>query len=172
MKYFNPARYMAVVPLIFGLTQCDVIEAIHNPKPKEGPYSFDLILKTSPKAEVTLKSAENLYVDAFYYGHAKPAFIGEADRLHRISLGREIFEYANSARRIHLYGSPLDAKKLSQTSEGEPQVLVSVDSTGLPGKAVTCRTFTGSIRLARQKPPVLFCELETESYWANEAASH
>ncbi|ESQ87259.1 hypothetical protein [Asticcacaulis benevestitus] len=171
MTLFNRIRHLALLPLILGLTQCDVVEAIHNPKPKDGPYAYDLILKTSPKAEAALKSSEAFYVDAYYYGHAKPAFISEADTLHRIYLGRERWDYAPTSRRIHMYASKIDTKKLSQTIEGETWVVVTVIGSGVPGKVVDCHAYIGPIREAHQRAPEMHCELETENYWEEVAAS-
>jgi len=171
MTFFRPIRHLALVLLALGLTQCDVVEAIHNPKPKDGPYAFDLILRMSPKAEIALKSSEGLTVDAYYYGHAKPGFIGEADSLHRIVLGRETWSYAASLRRVHLYAAGIDTKKLPRTVEGEPMVLVTVLGSGVPGKVVDCGSYIGPIREAHQRSPEMHCELESEQYWEGLAAS-
>ncbi|CAL4868975.1 hypothetical protein MMA231_03265 [Asticcacaulis sp. MM231] len=171
MKLINLIKYLGLAPIVLGLTQCDLIEAIHNPKPKDGPYAYDLILKTSPKAEAALKSSEGWYVDAYYYGHAKPAFVSGADTLHRIYLGRERWDYAPTSRRIHMYAGKIDTKKLSQTIEGETWVVVTVIGSGVPGKVVDCHAYIGPIREAHQRAPEMHCELETEHYWEEVAAS-
>ncbi|MFT4075069.1 MAG: hypothetical protein QM647_06000 [Asticcacaulis sp.] len=171
MMRFNPVRYLAVLPLILGLTQCDVIEAIHNPKPKDGPDADDLVLKTSPKAEAALKTSEGLTVDAYYYGHVKPAFSAEADSLHRIRLGRETWDYPATSRRVHLYAAGIESKALRKTIEGEPLVLVTVLGSGVPGKVVDCHSYIGPIRQAHQKSPEMHCEIESETYWEDATAN-
>ena len=171
MKLNLFAKLLLLVPLAIGLMQCDVVEAIHNPKPKDGAYAFDLVLRMSPKAELALKSSEGLTVDAYYYGHAKPGFTSEADSLHRVVLGQETWVYAANLRRVHLYAAAIDTKKLSKTVEGEPIVLVTVIGSGVPGKVVDCGSYIGPIRVAHQRSPEMHCDIESEQYWEGIAAS-
>ncbi|ESQ81744.1 hypothetical protein AEAC466_20190 [Asticcacaulis sp. AC466] len=166
---------LALVPLCIGLAQCDVVEAIHNPQPKDGPYAYDLILKTSPKAEAALKTAEYLQADAYYYGIPKPGFTGEVDPAHRVYIGQERWNFSAKLRRVHLYADAVDPNKLPDGVDGEPMVLVTVVGTGAPEKSVTCHQYLGSVRAAHEHSPEMHCELEGENYWdglaANSAAS-
>jgi len=170
MKVLSFARLLALLPLTLALTQCDRIDAILKPKPKKpGPYAFDLILKMSPKGEAALKqSPDGLFVDAWYYNTAAPAYRKEADSMNRISLGTERWTYPNHVRRVHLRGEIVDKAKLSHTVDGQPNIIASVSARGgNPDNMLTCHDYIGSVSLARQKTPVLRCEFDTEHYWAN-----
>jgi hypothetical protein len=168
LGFMNIAGRLSWLPLVLALTQCDRIDAMMKPKAKEpGPYAFDITLKVSPKGEAALKQApDGLFVDAWYYGQAAPGYRGQADRLNRIYLGDERSNYPATVRRIHLKGEAIDASKLSQTSDGQPMVLLSVGGGGTLDNPLSCHDYIGQVRHAQQRPPVLYCEFDTEHYWA------
>ena len=169
MKFLNLARLLALLPLTLVLTQCDQVGALFGAK-KPGPYAFDLVLKMSPKADAATKpNPDGLFVDAYYYGDAAPAYRDQADTLNRIYLGRERWSYDGKVRRVHLEGESIDTSKLSQTSDGLVRVLVSVDGVGPSGDRAACHDYNGPIRQAQQKTPVLQCEFDAERYWENAA---
>jgi len=173
MKFLNFVKLIVLLPLALALTDCDRVGVLLKPKPeKPGPYAFDVVLKMSPKAEAALKRpGSGLVVDAWYYGDAAPAYRAQADKLNRIYLGDEQWNYSGNARRIHLRGEPIDAAQLPQTRDGQPQVLVSVNSAeGDPDNMLSCHDYIGPIRLAQQHTPVLDCEFDTENYWDETSA--
>ena len=167
-------KLMALLPLAIALTQCDQVHAMLKPKPDApSPYAFDLVLRMSPRAEAALKQpGKHLFVDAWYYGDATPAFHAQADKLNRIFLGDESWTYPGAARRVHLRGAPMDTSKFSEIRGGQPQVLVdATQQEGDPDNLVHCHAYTGSVRMAQQQVQVLNCEFDTEDYWENAAAS-
>ncbi|MGZ3305576.1 MAG: hypothetical protein ACXU8U_06915 [Asticcacaulis sp.] len=161
-------RIAGLASILVMLTQCDQVHALFKPKPaKPGPYAFDLTLEMSPKAEAELKQpGKGLSIDASYYGDAAPAYRSEADKLNRIYLGEERWDYSAGARRIHLHGEPIDTSKLPQTRDGEVQTVVSVHlSESSPDDPFTCHYYVGPVRRAQQYPQVVRCELDGETYW-------
>ena len=179
MTFPKCVKSLALAPLLLLLTNCDKVEALFKPKPKPpSPYAFDAVLKMSPKAEALLKRpGSGLTAEGWYYGDAAPAHRDDADQLNRIFLGKEDWNYAAATRRIHLHGEPIDAAKLAETRDGQPQVILTVMITqgtlaGDPDNPLSCE-FTGSVRVARQQAPILYCEFDTEHYWdeVSEASS-
>jgi hypothetical protein len=165
-------RYLKVavlVPALLLLGDCNKADTgVHTAKP--GQYAFDIILKTSPKVEAMLKQPQTgLAVDSWYYGDAAPAHKADADDLNRIFLGKEDVNFPASARRLHLKGEAIDLDKLTETRDGQPQVLFSVMITrgplmGDPDNPLSCE-YVGQIRVAQHTPPVVRCEFDSEDYW-------
>ncbi len=175
MTFQRRLKIAGLVPLLL-LTQCDRVEAVFRPKPvKPSPYAFDVVLKMSPKAEAELKQPDaGLSVDSWYYGDAAPAHHDEADSLNRIFLGKEDWNYPAGTRRLHLHGEPIDASRLAETRDGQPQVLLNVwirvgNIEGDPDNPLSCE-YTGLIRAAQQQTPVLHCEFDTEHYWEDASS--
>lgn len=166
-------RLLGVIPLTLALTQCDQAAGIFKQKPKPpGPYAYEVVLRVSPRGEAALKqNTDGIFVDAWYYGQAMPAYRDQADRLNRIYLGNERWTYPSTARRLHLRGEVIDTSKLSQIREGEPMVLLSVGPGGSPENPLSCHDYIGSVRQARQKTPVFYCEFDSERYWEEASAS-
>ncbi|WP_443749613.1 hypothetical protein [Asticcacaulis solisilvae] len=171
MKLSTVAKGLAVLPLVVALANCS---QEHKPVlAKPGTYAFDITVRISPKAEAALKkSGAGLTVDAWYYGDAAPAHMDQADKLGRIFLGDENWNFSGNARKMHLKGEPIDTSKLPQTRDGQPQVLLSVEPDGGdPDNMLKCHDFIGKVQLAQQTPPVILCEFDTERYWEDNADS-
>lgn len=166
---------LALIGLTLAVSACDRIPGLSKPKPeKPGPYAFDLTLRLSPKAAAAMKQTrDSLIVAGFYYGDAQAAYRKDADDLNRIHLGEERWGYSGDARKLHMHGEPIDTSKLSETRDGQPQVLVTVYSIrpiGEPDDMLSCHHYIGSIRLAQQHTQVLDCQLDSENLWDNSTA--
>ncbi len=177
MKHLKFAATAALLPLVLCLNGCDQVQAMLKPKPeKPGPYAFDFVIRMSPKSEAVMKKTPGIFVDAWYFGDAAPAYRAKADQLNRIELGDERWNFSNTTRRVHIEGQPIDTSKLSQTSDGVARVFLTADiNSNDPGYVLTCHSFIGPIRQAQEHPQTLDCQFDAERYWedveASEAAS-
>ncbi len=171
MKFHAIAKTLAVLPLAVALTHCDQADQPKLAKP--GTYAFDITVKMSPRAEAALKQSKTgLVVDAWYYGDAAPRYRDKADSLGRIFLGDENWSFSSNARKMHLKGEPIELAGLAQVRDGQPLVLLSVETAeGDPDNPIKCHDYIGAIRAAQQTPPVLLCEFDTERYWEDAAES-
>lgn len=172
MTFPKILKIALLAPLLMGLTQCDRIHGMFKPKPeKPSPYAFDVMIRLSPKAEAAMKQPDtSFYVKAYYYGDALPAYRKDADDINRVYLGDETWNVSGNARKIHLHGEPIDVSKLSETRDGQPQVLLSINgSAGSPDNPLSCHHYTGPIRLAQQHLQTLDCEFDTETYWDDQS---
>jgi len=153
-------KAVCLAPPALLLCQCDAMK----PKPKApSPYAYTVLLKFTPMAEAAMnRTKDTIDVDAYYYGDPTPAAASRADKLGRLVLGDETVGWSGNTRRVHLEGT-IDASLLKDI-RGEPQVLISVMSRTNPDAAqdqlIHCKTWIGTVKMARERSPVIGCELD------------
>ncbi len=173
MKLANCMKALVLLPMAFGLADCDKIQAVIKPKPdKPSPYAFDVMVKMSPKSEIVWNKTPGISVEAFYYGEAAPAYAAEADADGRIDLGDERWDYHPIAHRLHLKGVPIDPAQLAKTKDGQVRVFVTVEMGSRdPEYVLSCMNYTGTVRQAQQQVQTIGCQYDAERYWQDAAES-
>lgn len=185
-------KLATLLPMLM-LCQCEKVQTLFKPElPKPTPYDFRMKLAFTPAAAAKMDAGRySIVVTTFFYGHAKPEFMGKADDLHRIELGYKEGVFKNTARALAINSSAIDARLLPQTVEGEPYALVTI-TTGAPdesvspdnqpprlrfvpakkgeqtpiqeappGPVIECPTYTGPIKLLQSKPYIVTCDIGT-----------
>lgn len=146
-----------LVPLALGLWQCDAF------KPKAAsPYASTVRMAFTPMSLADMaRNKDTFAVIAYYYGDPIPQHREKLDEVGRLILGEERHGWTSNARRVPLDGD-VDTSLLPQI-RGQVQMLVtaySVTPMGASDDLIHCRSWIGTVKEARERPPLVACELD------------
>ncbi len=126
------------------------------------PYAFDVQLAFTPRAAEKLAAMnERVIVDAMYFGlAARPDAPGVDDHGMEVGLGSDEVEAAPENAVVKAPGSGFDPTHLASIT-GEPEVLVNVYSArrSHADNLLSCGIYQGPVKMARQKPVQIQCDL-------------
>lgn len=158
------AIWMGLAVTGFLLGSCDRLPTAHKAaKAGPSPYDFTMQVHMTPRAAEAMKAQRSsIRITAFYYGFAKPEFKAGADRLNRIELGSEAYDYPRDAATVRFPAESVDVSRLNQVERGEVWVLTnvgSIDKSRFPSDLLDCKEFTGPVEVARTVPQTAECDL-------------
>ncbi|WP_044548578.1 hypothetical protein [Mesorhizobium japonicum] len=133
--------------------------------PAATPYGYDVKISFSPEAVERMKSLHRQVALAnTFYGDASPEAIArlKLKPFAQLDIGVETIPVGIVDQTVHVTGAPVTTKKLADTVDQKPSVLVQIFSgSNTPGandNQLHCDLFQDQITLAQSQAVDLHCE--------------